>query len=147
MDLNEALDEVVAAAKQPKQFPPGVTPLPVSGDAISLTKITAKRARRESLTPAQETVCRWVWETCAKHYKAWEPFEAGFLFDCNVNHELAMWAKMAHVFSEFLGRHRSLNKRELLGELCRLSAGVSLKTLKGTRAKELMTLWRQGTSN
>ena len=34
MDLEEALEEVLEAAKQPKQYPPEVTPVTLSGDAI-----------------------------------------------------------------------------------------------------------------
>jgi hypothetical protein len=97
------------------------------------------------LTPAQETVCRWIWETCAQHWEAWEKFEVGFLYDYNVDHELAMWVRIAHVFSEFLKRHPSVNKREVLGDLCRASAGAPMSGFKGSRAKELAELWKQGT--
>jgi hypothetical protein len=34
MELSEALRAVLDAAKQPKQFPPGVTPRELSGDAF-----------------------------------------------------------------------------------------------------------------
>ena len=37
-----------------------------------------------------------------------------------------------------------MNKREFLGGLCELSAGVSVKRIKGRWAKELAELWKQG---
>ena len=143
MELREALDEVLEAAKQPKQFPPGVTPQLLVGDAIDSADLKG-RVWHESLTPAQEMVCRWVWETCAQHYQPWERFEVGFLYDYNTSHELAVWVRIAIVFGEFLERHPSANKRDVLGALCRLSAGASIRTLKGSRAKELTELWKQG---
>ena len=100
MDLHEALEEVLYAVKQPKQSPPGMTPVPLSGDALD-TKDLKARVWHESLTPAQETVCRWVWETCAQHNEPWEQFEVGFLYDYNISHELAVWVRIALVFAEF----------------------------------------------
>ena len=147
MKLQEALKEVLDAAKQPKQFPPGAKPVALTGDAlvgVINTKQVKARAWHESLTPAQEIVCRWVWETCAQHYKPWEPFEFGFLCDYTVNHELDVWARIAIVFTEFLRIHPSANKRETIGDLCRLSAGTVAKSFKGSRAKELTELWKQG---
>ena len=38
-----------------------------------------------------------------------------------------MWVRIAHVFSEFLKRHPSVNKREILGDLCRASAGAPMR--------------------
>jgi hypothetical protein len=142
VDLHEALEEVLDAAKQPKEYPSGVTPVALSGDAIDTQELKA-RAWHESLTPAQETVCRWVWETCAQHYEPWEKFEVGFLYDYNTSHELAVWVRIALVFAEFLKRHSSVNKRQVIGELCRLSAGSRVAELKGRRAKELTELWKQ----
>jgi hypothetical protein len=55
-----------------------------------------------------------------------------------------MWVRIAHVFSEFLKRHPSVNKREVLGDLCRASAGAPMSRFKGSRAKELAELWKQG---
>ena len=121
----------------------------LTGEALiraTNSKQVKGRAWHESLTPTQETVCRWIWETCAQHWEAWEKFEVGFLYDYNVDHELAMWVRIAHVFSEFLKRHPSVNKREILGDLLQLSAGVSVKRLKNRRAKELADLWKQGAS-
>lgn len=147
MDLDEAMSEVLDAAKQPKQAPPGVTPTPLSGDAFDKAVRShdlKSQAWHESLTPAQETVCRWIWETCGRHYEPWEPFEFGFLCDYNTNHELAVWVRIAHVFDAFVKRYRSVDKRVVLGELCRLSAGARLMTLKGGRARELKELWEKG---
>jgi hypothetical protein len=146
MDIHEALREVLAAAKQPRQYPPGVTPTALTGKEFdkSLNSPMGARAWHESLTPAQETVCRWIWETAAQHYEPWEEFEVGFLYDCNIDHELVVWVRIAHVFSVFVKRHPSVNKREVLGDLCRLSAGAAVASLKAGRAKELMELWKQG---
>ena len=142
MDLHEALEEVLDAVKQPKQYPPGMTPVALSGDAIDAKDLKA-RVWHESLTPAQETVCRWVWETCAQHNEPWEKFEVGFLYDYNISHELAVWVRIALVFAEFVKRHPSVNKRQVISELCRLSAGSRVTELKGSRAKELTELWKQ----
>ncbi len=60
----------------------------------------------------------------ALHYEPWEQFEVGFLYDYNISHELAIWVRIAMVFKEFVKRHSSVNKRQLIGELCRLSAGT-----------------------
>jgi hypothetical protein len=147
MDLHEALKKVLDAAKQPKQFPPGAKPVALAGEAfvraVSSEQLKGQ-AWHESLTPAQETVCRWIWETCVQYHKPWEPFEFAFLCDYNVNHELAVWARIALVISEFLKLHPSVNKREVLGDLVQLSAGVSVRRLKSRRAKELAELWKQG---
>ena len=143
MELHEALEEVLDAAKQPKEYPSGVTPVALSGDAIDTHGMKA-RAWHEALTPAQGTVCRWVWKTCAQHYEPWEKFEVGFLYDYNISHELAVWVRIASVFAEFLKRHPSVNKRQVIGELCRLSAGSRVPELRGSRAKELTELWKQG---
>jgi hypothetical protein len=143
VDLHEALKEVLEAASQPKQYPPGVSPVELSIDAFD-TQDVKRRAWHESLTPAQETVCRWVWETCAQHYEPWEQFEVGFLYDFNTSHELAVWVRIASVFAEFLRRHPSVNKRRVISDLCRLSAGSRLTEFKGSRAKELTELWQQG---
>ncbi len=146
MDLQEALDEVLAAARLPKQHPPEATPTELIGEA-AMEAVDAGRLRgkawRESLTPAQETVCRWIWETCVQYHKPWEPFEVGFLYDYNIDHELAMWVRIAHVFSEFLKCHPSVDKRLVIGELVGLSAGIPIRKLKGGRAKELKELWRE----
>ena len=40
----------------------------------------------------------------------------------NISHELAVWVRIAMVFQEFVQRHPSVNKRQVIGELCRLSA-------------------------
>ena len=146
MDFHEALQEVLDAASQPKRYPPGVTPVALSGDAIDTQELKA-RAWHESLTSAQEMVCRWVWDHCARHYEPWEQFEVGFLYDYNISHELAIWVRIAMVFQEFVQRHPSVNKRQVIGELCRLSAGSRVAELTGGRAKELTELWRQGPQN
>ena len=143
MEFAEALQEVLDAAKQPRQYPPGVTPIPLSGAAID-TEGLKGRVWHESLTPAQEMVCRWVWENCARHYEPWERFEVGFLYEYNTSHELAVWVRIAMVFKEFVGRHPSVNKRDVIGSLCRLSAGGRVTHLKGGRAKESTELWTQG---
>ena len=48
MDFHEALKEVLDAASQPKQYPHGVTPVALSGDAIDTRDLKA-RAWHESL--------------------------------------------------------------------------------------------------
>jgi len=143
VEFHEALQEVLDAARQPKEHPPGMTPVALSGDAIGTMDLRA-RAWHESLTPAQEMVCRWVWESCAQHDEPWEQFEVGFLYDYNISHELAVWVRIALVFAEFLKQHPSVNKQQVIGELCRLSAGSRVTELKGNRAKELTELWKQG---
>jgi hypothetical protein len=141
MELDEALKEVLDAAKQPKQYPPGATPMALKGDDFRKKPVNVQ-AWHDSLTPAQETVCRWIWETCGQHYEPWEKFEVGFLFDYNVNHELAVWSRVAIVFDSFVKRHPSVNKRDVIYDLCRLSAGTSVKKMSGSRAKELTELWK-----
>lgn len=79
-----------------------------------------------------------------KQYEPWEQFEVGFLYDYNVSHELAIWVRIAMVFKEFVKRHPSMSKRQVIGELCRLSAGGRVTEFKGSRAKELTELWQQG---
>jgi hypothetical protein len=143
VEFHEALKEVLDAVKQPRQYPPGVTPVTLPGDAIDSQDMKAQ-VWHESLTPAQEMVCRWVWENCARHYEPWEKFEVGFLYDYNISHELAVWVRIASVFGEFHKRHPSVNKRQVIGELCRLSAGSRVTELRGKRAKELTELWEQG---
>lgn len=143
MDLQEALQEILEAASQPKQCPPGMTPVALLGDDIGSQELK-HRAWHESLTPAQETVCRWVWETCAQHYEPWEQFEVGFLYEYNTSHELAVWCRIALVFTEFLKRRPSVNKRDVISDLCRLSAASRVTEFKGSRAKELTELWQQG---
>ena len=44
MEFAEALQEVLDAASQPKQYPPGVTPISLSGAAIDMETGTAGRA-------------------------------------------------------------------------------------------------------
>ena len=143
MEFHEALKEVLETASQPRQYPPGTTPIALSCDAIDTQDLKA-RAWHESLTPAQEMVCRWVWDKCGQHDEPWERFEVGFLYDYNISHELAVWVRIAMVFAEFVERHPSVNKRQVIGELCRLSAGSQVKQLQGSRAKELTVLWKQG---
>ncbi len=143
MELQDALREVLDAARQPKQYPPGVTPISLSGAAID-TEGLKGRAWHESLTPAQAVVCRWAWETCSQHYESWERFEVGFLYEYNTNHELAVWIRIATVFDQFVKRHGAVNKRQVIGSLCRLSAGGRVTQFTGSRAKELTELWKQG---
>ena len=88
-----------------------------------------------------------MWDKCAQHYEPWERFEVGFLYDYNISHELAVWVRIAMVFQEFVQRHPSVNKPQVIGELCRLSAGSRVAELTGGRAKELTELWRQGPQN
>jgi hypothetical protein len=78
-----------------------------------------------------------------QYHKPWEPFEVGFLYDYNIDHELASWVRIAHVFSEFLKHHPSVDKRAVIGELVGLSVGIPMRKLKGGRAKELKELWRE----
>ena len=133
MNLNEALDEVVVAAKQPKQFPPGVTPLPSPCHRFNEDNSETGSARVANARPG-DGLPLGVGNLC-QHYKAWEPFEAGFLFGLQRYHQSAMRAT-GHVFSEFLGRHRSLNKRELLASCADYRREIP-KTLKGTRARPM----------
>lgn len=146
MDLEEALNEVLTAAKLPKQHPTEATPTALVGEAAMEASESGRyrvRAWHESLSPAQETVCRWIWETCAQHYEPWEKFECGFLCEYNVNHELATRARIALVFDEYLERHPSVDKRLVIGELCGLATGIPIRKLKGGRAKELKELWQE----
>jgi hypothetical protein len=146
MELQDALDEVLDAAKRPKQYPAGAKAIAVTNEAIvgaGYSGPLKTRAFHESLSPAQETVCRWIWETCANHRVHWEKFEFGFLCDYNVDHELAMWARIALIFAEFVKRHPSVNKRIVVQELCALSAGAQVTVLKAGRAKELTDPWKQ----
>jgi len=142
VDFLEALEEILETANQPRQYPPGMTPVALSADDIASQELK-HRAWHESLTPAQETVCRWVWGTCAQHNEPWEQFEVGFLYDYNTSHELAVWVRIASVFAEFLERHPSVNKRDVIRDLCRLSAGSRATEFEGSRAKELTELWQQ----
>jgi len=142
VDFHEALDEVLNAASQPKQYPPGVSPVDLTVDAIGSQDVK-RRAWHESLTPVQEIVCRWIWDNCAKHYECWEQFEVGFLYDYNISHELAVWVRIASVFAEFLRRHPAVNERQVIGELCRVSAGSRVMEITGRRAKELTELCKQ----
>ncbi|HVC93712.1 MAG TPA: hypothetical protein VND64_08480 [Pirellulales bacterium] len=150
MDFQEALKEVLDAAAQSKQYPSGAEPKELSVDAFDEavgSKGLMGRAWHESLTPAQEIVCRWIWETCGVYHESWEPFEFGFLCDYNTNHELAVWVRIAHVFVEFVKQYRSIDKGLVVGELCRLSAGAQVMTLKGGRAKALTELWKKGVTD
>jgi hypothetical protein len=146
MDINEAMEEVWKVAKGPRQVPPDATAVEEVGgvELMELFEKDAPRARiaRDSLTLAQETVCRWVWGRMARHLKPFEPFEAGFLYDYNVDHELTLWVRMTFVFEEFLKLHPSANKRETVEALCQLSCGFPPVSLKPKRAKELADLWR-----
>ncbi len=141
------MSEVLGAARQPRKHPPGVTPKLLAGDAFARALDSGGlkgRVWHESLTPAQETVCRWIWETCGRHFEPWEQFEFGFLCEYNTSHELAVWVRIALVFEAFVERYRSVDKKVVIGELCRLSAGAEVLTLKGGRAKDLKRLWEQG---
>ncbi len=144
MDFDEALEEILEAARQPQQYPPGVTPVALTGDEAFEGQDMKRQVWHESLTPAQEAVCRWVWETCVQYYEPWEQFEVSFLYDYNTSHELVVWVRIAMLFEEFLKRHPSVDRRLVIGELCRLSVGRRVTELKGSRAKELTELWQQG---
>ena len=143
MEFVEALQEVLDAASQPKQYPPGMTPVTLPSSAIGSQDLKA-RAWHDSLTPAQTMVCRWVGENCAQHYEPWEQFEVGFLYDYNTSHELAIWVRIAMVFKEFVKQHPSVNKQDVIGSLCRLSARKRVTQLRGGRANTLTELWKQG---
>ena len=143
MEFVEALQEVLDAASQPKQYPPGMTPVTLPSGAIGSQDLKA-RAWHDSLTPAQTMVCRWVWENCVQHYEPWEQFEVGFLYNYNTSHELAIWVRIAMVFKEFFKQHPSVNKQDVIGSLCRLSAGERVTQHRGGRANELTELWKQG---
>ena len=146
MDIKEAFDEVFAAAKFPRRDPPEETTTELRGEAaleVMESPQLVVRAWHESLTPAQETVCRWIWEKCAKYNEPWERFEAGFLCECNVNHELVTWTRIALVFSDFVERHRSVDKQLVISELCYLSTGLPPRRLKSGQAKELTELWKK----
>jgi len=150
MEFQEALKEVLDAAEQPKQYPTGVTPEELLGDAFDeavRSKQLKGQAWHESLTPAQEMVCHWIWMTCGQYHEPWERFEFGFLCEYNTNHELAVWVRIALVFAEFVKHYRSVDKRLVIGELCRLSAGAQVMTLKGGRAKALTELWKKGVTD
>ena len=67
----------------------------------------------------------------------------GFLCEYNMDHELAMWSRIALVFADFVKRHPSVDKRLVIGELVGLSVGIPARKLKGGRAKELQELWRK----
>lgn len=145
MTINEAMQEVLEVAKQPRRVPAGATAVEEKGggELLELFGKNAVRARvaHESLIPAQETVCRWVWDKMVRHWKPFEAFEVGFLYDYNVDHELALWVRMALVFEKFAQRHPSANKREIVGSLCHLSIGLPPILLTPKRAKELTDLW------
>jgi hypothetical protein len=145
MEVIEALRAVLDAAKRPKQFPPGVTPTELSGDAFLQAKALKAKAWHESLTLVQEMACRRVWETCGRHYEPWERFEFAFLCEYNIDHELAVWIRIAIVFQDFVKRHPSVKKRHVIGSLCGLSAGDPVTVLKERRARELTELWNDPT--
>jgi hypothetical protein len=100
-----------------------MTPVALSGDAIGTGGLKA-RVWHESLTPAQEMVCRWVWDKCGRHDEPWEQFEVGFLYDYNISHELADWVRIAMVFTEFVERHPC-------GKTTSATAPVTYCTLNG----------------
>jgi hypothetical protein len=144
MTLDEAMTEVWEVAKTPRRIPPDASVIEMGGvelvDFMANHPVHAQVAH-ENLSPAQETVCRWVWDTMARHLKAFEPFEAGFLYDYNVDHELTVWVRMALVFEEFCKRHPSADKRQVVESLCHLSCGLPPIMLTRKRAKELIDLW------
>ncbi len=148
MTLYEALEEVREAAKEPRRVPAGETWVERGG--VELLKFLGDHPVRnqvahENLTPAQETVCRWVWDTMARHWKSFEAFEAGFLYDYHVDHELALWVRMASVFEQFSERHPSANKRETVEALCHVASGILPVMLGPKRAKEARrTVERRG---
>lgn len=145
MKIEEAMTSVLEVARDPRRVPVGAIAIEEKGglELLELFEKNAVRAQvaHESLTPAQETVCRWVWDTMARHWKSFEAFEAGFLYDYNVDHELALWVRMALVFEQFTKRHPSANKREIVDSLCHLSIGLPPIMLTPKRAKELTDLW------
>jgi hypothetical protein len=145
MDINEAMSELWEVAKGPRRVPPDATAVEEVG-GVELLELFEKDAlcgvvARDSLTPAQETVCRWVWGRMARHLKPFEAFEAGFLYDYNVDHELTLWVRMTFVFEAFLRRHPSANKRVIVEALCSLSIGLPPIMLTPKRATELIDLW------
>jgi len=60
---------------------------------------------------------------------------------------LAVWVRIAIVFAEFVKQYRSVDKWRVVGELCRLSAGAQVMTLKGARAKALTELWKKSATD
>jgi hypothetical protein len=50
---------------------------------------------------------------------------------------------MALAFAMFVQHHPSMNKRDVLAELCGLSAGAGVRRLEGSDAKKLTELWEQ----
>jgi hypothetical protein len=145
MNIDEAMNEVLVAAKGPRRVPAGATSVKEVGGVELLELFENQQLQacvaHESLTKAQETVCRWVWDTMTRHWKPFETFEAGFLYDFNIDHELALWVRMALVFEKFMQLHRSANKREIVDSLCHLSIGLPPILLSGKRARELTDLW------
>ena len=147
MDLTDALQEVLDAAKQPRQFPSGAKRAALAGEAF-VSAVDPEQAERTAMVRVAdarpEDGLPLDLGSLRQHYKPWEPFELGFLCEYNVNHELAVWVRIVRIFAEFIKIHPSANKREIVDDLCQLSAGVSVKKLKGKRAKELAELWKQG---
>ena len=141
------LREVIEAAKKPKQNPEGAPVVDLVGDAAMEYMRTHKLKSKpwhEELTEAQQVVCRWIWDICARHLEPFEQFEAGFLFDYNNNHELRLWARIALCFEKFVSVHPSVNKRDVVVSLTQLSIGARVTLLRGDRAKELTRMWNDG---
>jgi len=145
MTIDEAMEEVLDVAKGPRRTPACETWVEKSGvELVGLLEEGQihRRVHHEALTPAQETVCRWVWNRMARHFKPFEAFETGFLYDYNIDHELALWVRMLFVFEKFTKRHPSARKEDVVLALCHLSCGLPPVMLKAKQAKKLTNLWQ-----
>ena len=140
MKLMQAIEQVFAEAALPRQYPEDWRPM--SAGDLQADKPVAQEAQHESLTEAQEAVCRWVWEKCGRHLgQAWEQWESGFLFDASPSRELAVWARIAVAFQGFMRRHPSHEPHPVIQQLVAISSGIAGKFLAARRAHELRQLW------
>jgi hypothetical protein len=144
MSIDEALHEIMERSKQPRQMPPdepgASKAYELTGEALArvlekihLDKVPLKsKVWHENLDEAQMVVARWIWDKAWKYMgddKSYEMYEFRYLCDYNINHEMAVMARMALAFAYFMKKYPSENKQRVLMALNALSLGIRADTL------------------
>ncbi len=135
MTFDEAFDEVMKAAEQPRIVPEGTRTL--TEPDLDDRQYRSGDMKHEELTEAQTIVAKWIWTHCGHYLGPYERWEAGFCQDLNVNHEIALWVKLMVIFHMFHKRHPSESPDNIINTLCSISAGFNRSVLSEKRTAEL----------
>lgn len=98
--------------------------------------------QEHDLTPVQPYL-RWAWrhlKSFFPEYRAYEDWEAGFMYDQVPEQEIAVWVVITYTLLEFIHRHPKVHPQAVFSSLLLISTGRKDLVKPPEAAKELIEI-------